>query len=85
MKIYGTNACFSIVDLRSRSQILFLDKLCHGSSTFICELILIKLHTNVNYDNISDKFTFQLCMSKVKVRIAYGRGIHHLFTDCLVY
>ena len=84
MKTYGTSACFSIVDLRSRSQILFLNKLCHGSSAFICELILIKPQTNVNYDN-NQISSHQLCMSKVNVRIAYGRGIHHLYTDCLVY
>ena len=28
---------------------------------FICELILLNLHTNVNYDDILDKFAFQLC------------------------
>ena len=52
-----------------------LGKICHGSRALICELILIKLHTNVNYDNMSDKLAFQVCLSKVKVTIAYGRGI----------
>ena len=31
-----------------------LGQTCHGSSAFIFELILIKLRTNVNYDNVSD-------------------------------
>ena len=56
---------------------LFSEEICHGSSTFICELILIKHHTNVIYDNISDKLAFQLCMSK-SFTIAYGGGIHYL-------
>ena len=52
-----------------------LGKNCHGSSPFICELILIKLYIN---GNILDKFAFQLFMSKVKVRTTYDGGIHHL-------
>ena len=72
---------FSIDGPRSRSLMVFKEKTstCHGISTLICELILIELHTNVNYDNISDKLAFQLCMSKVKVTISYGGGIHHLY------
>ena len=31
---------------RSRSQELFIEKHCHGSSTFINRLILILYHTN---------------------------------------
>ena len=42
------------------------------------ELILLKLHTNVNYDNIWDKLAFQPCMSKIKITVAYGGGSHHL-------
>ena len=42
------------------------------------ELSLIKLHTNVNYDNIWDKLAFQPCTSKIKVTVAYGGGIRHL-------
>ena len=65
-----------------------LRKTCHGSSTFICEMILIKLHTNVTYDNIwNKKFTFQFCASKVKVTVAYGgggEGAFITFSDCTV-
>ena len=63
MTIYETSARFSIVGpTRSRSRYYFKrkkKKLCHGSSAF-CEQILIKLHTNVNYDNIRDKLAFGL-------------------------
>ena len=50
---------------------LLAKKKWHGSSIFIYELILIQLHTNIKYDNILDKFTFQLCRSKIKVTVAY--------------
>ena len=43
-----------------------------------CEMILIKLYKNVNYDNILDRLAFQPCSSKIKVTVAYGGGIHHL-------
>ena len=43
--------CFSNVGLRSMSQMLFQEKLVMVLRLF-CELILIKLHTNVNCDNI---------------------------------
>ena len=48
-----------------------------------CELMLIKIHTNGNYDNILDKLAFQYCRSKIKVTVVYGGGI--TFSDCLVF
>ena len=48
---------------RSKAKVTdaVLGKKCHGSSASTCELILIKLHTIVYYDNISNEFAFQLC------------------------
>ena len=37
-----------------------------------CDMILIKLYTNVNCDNISDELAFQPCRCKIKVTVAYG-------------
>ena len=44
--------------------------ICHRSSTYIYRWILILLHTNVRYDNISSKFHFQVPGLKVKVTVA---------------
>ena len=41
--------------------------ICYCSSTYIYWWILILLHTNVGYNNISSKFTFQCPGLKVKV------------------
>ena len=43
-----------------------------------CELILTKLHTNVNCNNIWDKLAFQSYRCKIEVTVAYGGDIHHL-------
>ena len=43
-------------------------------SALFCELILIKLYTNINNDNILDKLAFQPSSSKIKVTVAYGGG-----------
>ena len=56
-----------MIELRSRSQCLLLEKLCHHSSAFIYRPILILCHTNVKYDNILDKFEFERSRAKVKV------------------
>ena len=56
------------------SQWLFLEKtLCHHSSAFIYILILILYHTNVEYDNILDKFEFERSRANVKVIAAIFR------------
>ena len=48
-------------------------------SVLFCELILIKLRTYVNYDNIWDKLVFQPRRSRIKVTVAFGGGgIYHL-------
>ena len=43
-----------------------------------CDMVLIKLYTIVNYDNILDKLAFHFCSSKIKVTVAYDGGVHHL-------
>ena len=40
-----------------------------------CELILMKLYRNVNYESIWDKLAFQPSRSKFKVTVAYGGGV----------
>ena len=45
-----------------------------------CELVLIKLHTNVNYDTSWDTLAFQACRCKIKVTVAYG-GACITFSD----
>ena len=62
---------------RSRSQLLFTENHCHGSSTFIKRLILILYHTNDKYDNISDKFKFEGSRAKVKVTVAIKKKHCH--------
>ena len=47
MTIPRTSSRFSMIGSRSRSQWLFLEKLCHHSSAFIYKPILILFHTNV--------------------------------------
>ena len=47
MTIPRTSLRFSVIGSRSRSQWLFLEKLCHHSSAFIYKPILILYHTNV--------------------------------------
>ena len=47
MTIPRTSSRFSVIGSRSRSQWLFLEKLCHHSSAFIYKPILILFHTNV--------------------------------------
>lgn len=44
--------CFSIVGPKSKSQMQFQEKLVMALSHFICEMIMITFHTNVNYDII---------------------------------
>jgi hypothetical protein len=39
---------------RSRSLLLFLENLCHRSSDFISQTILMKLHTSVQYGKTSN-------------------------------
>ena len=46
---------------------------CHRYSLYIYYRILIQLHTNVGYDNISSKFDFQGPSLKVKVIVAIFR------------
>ena len=48
-------------------------KVCYGSSAYIHWWILIQLHTNVLYDNISSKFNFRGTSIKVKVVLAIFR------------
>ena len=58
----------------------------------LCELILIKLHANVNYDNNWNQFAFQHCRSKIKVTPAYcgvgggerGARAFSTLSDCLI-
>ena len=50
------------------SMLLFLDKHFHRSSAFIYGPILIKLHTNVRYDNILHRLAFEHNRSKVKAK-----------------
>ena len=47
--------------------------ICYRFSPYIYWWILIELHTNVGYDNISSKFTFQGPGLKVKVTVAIFR------------
>ena len=47
MTIPRTTSHLRVIGSRSRSQGLFLEKLCHHSSAFICKPILILLQTNV--------------------------------------
>ena len=50
------------------------------------ELILIKLYTNVNNDNILDKLAFQRCSSKPSSRSQlHMAGAFITFNDCLVF
>ena len=59
---------------RSRSQWLFLEKnIFHCSISFIHGSILIKLPTNVKYDNILMNFEFEGSRAKVKVTVAIFR------------
>ena len=51
----------------------FLEKLCHCSGAYIYGWILIQLHTNVRYDNISIKFDFWGPRFNVKVILAIFR------------
>ena len=76
MTIPRTSSRFSVIGSRSRSQWLFLEKLCHHSSAFIYKPILILFHTNVKYDNILDKFEFERSRVKVKVTVAIFRKTH---------
>ena len=62
---------FRVLGSRSGSLWPFLEKLCQPSSTCIYWWILIKLHTNVGFDNILDKFIFQ--GPEVKVTVAIFR------------
>ena len=77
MTIYGASVRFNLVGLRSKSRIYFRKYVVMGLALF-CELILIKLYTNVTSDNILNKLAFRPCSSKIKVTAAYGGDIHHL-------
>ena len=46
---------------------MFSEKLCHCSSAFIYEPILIYLHISVKYDTILDQLAFRHYRSKAKV------------------
>ena len=72
----------------SRSLWLFLEKFCHHSSAFIYRPILILYHTNVGYDNTSNKFEFEHSRAKVKITVAIFRTkdivialVPHLWTN----
>ena len=73
MTISLTSSTFRLLSSRSRSQWLFLEKLCHCSSAFIYEWLSIWLHTMVGYYKIWDKFHFQPAWLKVKVIVSIFR------------
>ena len=66
-------SAFRVLGLRSRSPRPFLEKLCHRSSAYIYQWILICLHTNVGYYNISSEIDFQGAGLKVKETVAVFR------------
>ena len=68
-----TNMHFRLISLRSRSEILFLQMLCHRSSAFVYRQILIELYTNVKCDNIFDKLAIQNFRVMVKIIFAIFR------------
>ena len=63
-------------NVKITDDILEKKTLCYGSSAFICELILIKLHTMLILTISRTSLQF---MSKVKVTIPFIT-----FSDCLV-
>ena len=73
MTIPRTDLRFSVIGTRSRSQLLFLEKLCLHSSALIYKPILILFHTNVKYYKIFDRFEFERSGAKVKVTVAIFR------------
>ena len=52
---------------------IFRKKLCHYSSDFIYDPILILFHTNVKYNIILNKFKFERSKNKVNVTVAIFR------------
>ena len=49
---------------------IFRKTLCHHSSAFIYRPIVSLYHTNVEYNNILDKFKFERSRAKVKATAA---------------
>ena len=70
MTISLINLSLGALGLRSRSQLLFLEKHCHRFSAYIYGPILILRRTNVLYDYIFDKFEFECSRTKAKVTMA---------------
>ena len=60
---------FSVLGPRSRSQWLVKEKHCYHSNACIYISILFYLHTNVEYQNILDKFEFEHSRDKVNVKV----------------
>ena len=75
-----SSVCFSIVGLKSMSQVLFYEKLRHGSSA-VSELILIKLLI-VTICRASWHFNLVDARSMSQLHMA---GAFITFSDCLVY
>ena len=61
-----------------------LGKTCHGSSAFIIELTLIKLDTNVNYDNMSAGFYFSFVYLRSRSQLHIAEAFITL-NNCLFF
>ena len=64
---------FGASELKIKVTKAIFRKFCYGSSAYIHWWILIQLHTNVLYDNISSKFNFRGTSIKVNVVLAIFR------------
>ena len=63
---------------RLRSQWIFLENHCHRSIASIFGSVLISLHTNLQYDDILDKFKMEGTMAKIKLTVAICSKPLHL-------
>ena len=86
MTIFYPNYHLNKIGPRSRSQLLFLEKLYFHHTinhTFLYCSCLHLRSANVNYDNIWGKLAFQPCWAKIKVTVARG-GAFITLSDFLV-
>ena len=79
-----TSKLFALELLKIIDYICLLT-ICHLSSTHIYWWILIQLHTNVGYDNISSKLNFHGPELKVRVNGLFLEKLCHCSSTCIYW